>query len=219
MAAINALGHLTRYYSSKGDDENALDSARKGIELSRGTDHDAALTFYEAMIKSYYRTGQIEEAQSSNEEAIALARSTKDFNKEIDLLLSLGESYMVSDMKDEALSAYRSALEGAKRLQRLKDEAYLTGRVGIVLAEQGHLDEATNYHRDAVELARQRDLPELEGEQLSMLAFVCMERRELDEGREHCQAAIEVYSGMKHTVGEENARKLLAEIDSVDVVE
>ncbi len=215
-AEINALHHLTKAYSILEDYEKTLEYAGKGVARSQAVENDTAFAFYEAKVMACYRTGRTEEAHRSLEEAIELARATNSFNKEIDLLLSLGESYMVSDKKDKALDAYKSALAGAKRLSRQKDEAYLTGRVGITLAELGQLDEAATYHQGAVELARQRNLQELEGEQLSMLAMVCLERQELKKARAHCHAAIEAYSKINHNAGEGNARRLLSEIHAAD---
>ncbi len=153
------------------------------------------------------------------EEAIEFARTVKDFNKEIDLLLSLGESCLVMDLHEKALDAYRCALDGSRRLSRLEDQAYLTGRVGVVLAETGRLDEAATSHQAALQLARERALPELEAEQLSMLAFICREQRDLNRARTYCEASIEIYSRIEHGTGEENARQLLAEIDAADHVE
>jgi tetratricopeptide (TPR) repeat protein len=215
-AEINALHQLTKAYSVMEDHEKTIEYAGKGVELSQGVEGETAFAFYEAKVMACYRTGRTEQAHTSLEEAIRLARATKSFNKEIDLLLSLGESYMVSDRKDKALDAYKSALAGAKRLSRQKDEAYLTGRVGIALAELGQLDAAATYHQSAIELARQADLQELEGEQLSMLAMACLERQELKKARAHCHAAIETYAKINHNAGEGNARRLLSEIDAAD---
>jgi tetratricopeptide (TPR) repeat protein len=213
-AERNALLHLTKAHAALGHDDKALELAEKGIELSRSFDVSAASAFYQAKIEACYRTHQSTEAHIATAEAIELSREAKDFHREIDLLLSLGESYLASDLAVEALDVYQSALDAAKKLNRLSDEAYLTGRIGIVLAELGRLDEATTYHSRAVELARERNLPELEGEQLSMLAFVCRDVGDLENAREFCQAAIEVFSRSDNDPGVENARRLLAELES-----
>ncbi len=175
-AERNALLHLTKAHAALENHDKVLELAGRGIESSRDIDNGAASAFYQARIEACYRANRNEDAHIAAANAIELARETKDYHREIDLLLSLGESYLVSGMTIEALDVYQSALDGAKKLSRLKDEATLTGRIGVVLAELGRLDEATTYHERAVGFARERNLPELEGEQLSMLAFVCRDQ-------------------------------------------
>ncbi len=213
-AGRNALLHLTKTHAALEHHDKVLELAEKGIELSRGIDNGAASAFYQARIEACYRTSRNADAHIATAEAIELAREVKDFHREVDLLLSLGESYLVSGLKVEALDVYQIAFDGAGKLSRLSDEAYLTGRIGVVLAELGRLDEATTYHERAVELARERNLPELEGEQLSMLAFVCRDQGDVEKAREFCQGAIEVFSRSDNEVGVDNARQLLAELES-----
>ena len=89
-----------------------------------------------------YRLEKIDEAHQATIDAIEIARADKNREKEVNFLLSLGESYMLTDKLEEALETYQQALDGAQRLQRQVDRAYLSGRIGVILAELGRADEA-----------------------------------------------------------------------------
>ncbi len=217
-AQIQTLRHLVRVYSELGDDARVIEYGLRGIRLVNETDDEVVYAFLEAMIPAYYRMDRVEEAENVIIVAIEVAQALKDRNKEVDQLLSLGESYMLSSpgtaRLNQALDAYRDALEGAREIGRKQDEAYLIGRIGLTLAELGRIDEAIAYHRDALGLARDRQIPELEGEQLIMLAMAYREKGDLEEASAHCRAAIAVYLVAESFDEVENSRKLLAEIDA-----
>lgn len=211
---LQTTHQLVKAYVAVVDDDQVVIFGTQAIELARTMGRDELLFgLFENVILANYRLGQVAEAERLTNEAISLARQSGDRAKETDMLLSLGESYMVSGIYEQALAAYAGALNGAIELERQRDEAYLTGRMGVTLAELGRVDEAMLYHRRAVELAQQREIPELEGEQLSMLAFGYLEKNDLDRARTHCLQAIEVLSNVGLDERAANARNLLAEID------
>jgi tetratricopeptide (TPR) repeat protein len=212
--ALQTLHQLVRAYRELGNDEQVVTWGAQAVELAQMMGREALLfELLESMILANYRLGQNTEAERLTNEAILLARQSGDQDKETNLMLSLGESYMLSGMYEQAISAYASALNGAVELERERDEAYLTGRMGVALAELGRVDEAMIYHRSAVDLARQREIPDLEGEQLSMLAFAYLEKQDLDRARTNCVAAIEALENAGLNDGAANARSLLAEVE------
>ncbi len=212
-AEVHVLRHIVRTNEKLEDDQKVLAYGQRGYGLAGGFGYsEVALSFLEAIILAKYRTNQIEDARNLTKEAIKLAQSVDDQDREVDLWLGLAESFMVMGDLQEASDGYKNALDGAKQLGRQADEAYLIGRIGFTLAELGRSDEAIAYHEQAVELARQRVIPDLEGQQLSMLAMAYLEKQELGKARSYCAAAIQIYTDANLTAEAQNARRLLAEI-------
>ena len=212
--AIQTLRHLVKSYSHVGEILKVLESARRGLDLTRQTDHALALEFYESIIFSLYQQEKPDEARQATQDAIKLARANKEDDAELNLLLSLGESFHLSEMYGEALEVYEKSLNAAKRQARKVDAAYLTGRVGVSLAESGELDQAIKFHLEAVSMAKEQEIPNLEGEQLSMLALAYYDKGEFDQARQFCTSSQQVYqaAGLEDEV--KKAQTLLEQIES-----
>ena len=129
-------------------------------------------------------------------------------------MLSLGESYHISEMYAEALEVYQKSLNAAKLQNRQLDAAFLSGRIGVSLAEQGELDQAIKYHQEAVAMAKEHNLSSLEGEQLSMLSLAYIDNDQLEQAKQYCLASLKVYqtAGIEH--GAEKAQALLEQIEA-----
>jgi tetratricopeptide (TPR) repeat protein len=211
-AEIQALRHLTQVYTKLEDDVQITKFASQGVELAKITGDKNIFNFYEKLIPAYYRLDQFESAHQAIKGAIEVAQGYNDRDKEVSFLLSLGESYMLTDMLEDALETYQQALDGTQRLQRMVDRAYLLGRIGVILAELGRIEEALGFHKQAIEQAKNHEIVELEAEQSVMLAMAYFDQGNLDQARSHCETAVKIYEDAKLTENAENARQLLAEI-------
>ncbi|MFO7681058.1 MAG: tetratricopeptide repeat protein [Chloroflexota bacterium] len=212
-AELEATSQIVSVYQKLSKPEQVLTYAPRGIELAAASKKDEMLfDFYQVSILACYQLNRIEEAEKVTEQAVTAAHAGKKKDKEVDFLLSLGESAMAFGMPEKALAAYKQAREGAIRLSRHYDEAYLTGRMGVALAELGRTDEAILFHKEAVELAQRREISQLEGEQLSMLALAFLDKEERAAARDYCQSAILVFTAAELEDDAAQARKLLAEI-------
>ena len=212
-AELQALQHLVQVNEKLDNQEAVVTFAQRGIELAtEPTETDQLFDFYQVYILSCYQMNRIEEAEAATERAVAAAQAGKNKDKEVDFLLSLGESAMNSGMPEKAYEAYRHARQGAVRLSRQYDDAYLTGRMGIALAEMGRTADATACHKEAVDLAKRRKIPQLEGEQLSMLAIAYLEKGDPDQARTYCQSAIEAFTTADLEQDAAQAKQLLMEI-------
>jgi tetratricopeptide (TPR) repeat protein len=214
-AQIQALRHLTKGYEKLKDDQKIIEYTAMGLELTRDHPNEITFVFSEMLIAADYRLGRFEDAHQATIEAIELARLIRDDVREVNLLLSLGESYMIAEMYEEALETYQQAREGANKIHRSVDSAYLTGRIGVALAELERIDEAIAYHKEAVELAKQNDLPELAGEQLTMLTLAYLDKDMPNEAHSYCHAAMEVFTSAGLDQQAYNARKLDAKIENL----
>ncbi|HEY61965.1 MAG: tetratricopeptide repeat protein [Anaerolineales bacterium] len=214
-AEIQVLRHLVQIHSALNEPEKVIDYAHEGLELVRGKDNETAFIFYENLVKACYLLNHFKEGNAGALEAIELARAAKNEQKEFEFLISLGESYVVTDEIDKALGIYRQALDLARRTDKDIKAAYLTGRVGFALAELGNLEDAIPLHKEAVELARAQDLPDLEGEQLTMLAMAYRDLGALQEAMNYCKMAIDVFREAKLDSQETNINKFLKEIEAL----
>jgi len=213
-AEIQALRHLTHVHVKNENNVETIKYAQMGVDAGREIESANAFYFYEHLIKSLYQQQQIEEAHQATLSAIESARALKDRQKEVDFLLSLGESYLLNEKLELALDAYQQALEGTQRLQRMVDRAYLFGRVGIILAELDRPEEALGYHEKSLELARKHEIRELEGEQIIMLAMLFFDKEEYEQAQDYCQQAIDIFKELELTHQVEKARQLITEIEA-----
>lgn len=208
------LRHLVQVYIKQKDDPFIVKYCHLGIKAAKATDdNDNIFYFYENIIPALYRLKQIDEAHQIITDGIKTAHSTNNREKEVDLLLFLGESYMVTNNPEQALETYQKALAGTERLQRMVDKAYLLGRIGMLKAELGYVDEAVDLHKKAIKLAQGYNIPSLEGEQLSMLAMAYMEKGDMEAATTSCQSAIQVFSDAELEEDAEQARQLLKQIE------
>lgn len=214
-AEISTLLHLAKAYSELGQDEKTLVITEQGIQRAMGQNDDAVFDFYKWRVLVYFKTQKTNDAHALIETAIAYASKIGDAKRQVDFLLSLGESYMLSGMLDEALETYENALKGAQAQNRTTDIAYLTGRIGIALAEMNRIDEAITFHSEAITLAKTQDLKQLEGEQLCLLAMAYQEKQELEKALTQCNAAITVFEGADLQSDAEKARQLLADLKTL----
>jgi tetratricopeptide (TPR) repeat protein len=212
-AQIQALRHLIQVQTKLKDDHQVIHYARQGMDVTEETGNDHFF-FFENLIATLYRQNQFDEAHQVTTEAIEAARLANDRAREVDLLLSLGESYMLTHKLEQALDSYQQALVGTQRLQRMVDRAYVLGRIGLILAELNRADEAFSYHEQAVELARKQNIPDLEGEQWAMLAVAYLEKGNLETARECAATAVHLYTNINHTDKAGKAQQLLDEINS-----
>jgi tetratricopeptide (TPR) repeat protein len=216
-AEIRALLHLIQVYDKLNDDNQCVKFAKEGLAVAKETNLDP-FVFSENLISALYRLEKVDEAHQATTDAIEMARAEKNREKEVNFLLSLGESYMLTDKLEEALETYQMALDGAQRLQRQVDRAYLSGRIGVILAELERFDQAINYHQEAIRLAREHNQPELEGEQLSLLAMAYMDNGELDTALDHADQSLQKYLDADLQVEADKVRKLISQIKDMNDV-
>ena len=214
-AVLASLRRLAQSYSRLDRHALAEETARRGLGLAEvGDDVEAAFDFYEVIARAAFHLDRPADAQEALQAGLALARTAREPAKEREMLINLGEAYLVSGQNAPALDAYRDGLVLAERQERTTDVAYLNGRIGAILADLGRVDEALPYHEQALALARQHKLPDLEGEQLCMLALAGYENQQPEQAIEFCQQAIAVYGEANLGAEAERARQLLAEISA-----
>lgn len=211
-AEIGTLHHLAKAYDMLGRAEEMITVTQRGIELAANQNDDVVFDFYRWRASAFIKTEEFGDAKNAIADAIERARSIDDTRREVDFLLLLGETFILSEMPDEALKTFQDALKGAKEQNRKPDEAYLTGRVGVALAEMNEIDDAIGHHRESIKQARECGLTQLEGEQLCLLAMAYLDTQNVEQAKMHCEEAISLFENANLSVDMENAQQLLASI-------
>jgi tetratricopeptide (TPR) repeat protein len=209
---VQLLGKLVRSCSSLEEDQKVLGYAFQGIDLLEDQQDAAIFDFLEAVILAYFRQEKIPEAQNMIADAITIARSAEDKEREVEFLINLGESFLASEMLDRALETYRKALEEAQELDQVHFQAYLNGRLGYTLAELGNLQDAVAYHQQSIQMAEQDQLSELAGNQHSMLAVTYRELGQMERAVSHGEQALEIYQQIGQEAEARKVRELLETI-------
>jgi tetratricopeptide (TPR) repeat protein len=210
---VRALHHLVEVNRKLDRDEKVIEYCQRGIEIS-SEDKMTGLFFYKKSIFAYYKMNKLENAHTATKEAIKIARSLDNKEKELEFLLSLGESYMFYNMQSEALEIYEQALILTQRLQKFVDRAYLLGRIGVIFAEMGKIDEAINYHEQSILIAKDNNLTVLEAEQLTMLAIAYDEFDKKEQAIVYCNMALDLYKEKELEEDAEKVRQLLTTIEA-----
>ena len=206
---LEVLKKLVKSYADLQDNEHIYEYGFRGLGLIDEQEDEVVFDFLEPVIMAYYREGKMQKAHNMISEAITIARSMGDQEREVEFLMNLGESFVASEMLDRAQEIYEDALEGALDLEKATYEAYLKGRLGYVAAELGNLEAAVKHHREAIEMAQEQHLAKLEAEQRSMLAMAFQERGEMDMAREQAQNAVELFERLELEDSAQHARRLL----------
>ena len=190
---IPLLKKLVESYDKLQEDQQVLTYGIQGLEFLEDQSSELIYDFLEPIILAYYRQGKIQEAHNMTSEAVTIARSTNDPEREAEFLMSLGESFLAADMLERALDTYQSALQVARKLDRDYYQAQLMGRIALVNAELGNLEEARDQHQQAIEMAQEYRLRELEGDQRSLLAMTYHELDDMEKAREQAERALDIF--------------------------
>ena len=211
---VQALRYLCQSHAAMNNQQDVIDYAKQALELLTEHDQAAKLFFYEKAILAMNALEDFDQAQTALQEAIEVAKSMKDKNREVGLMITLGESFVMSEKYEQALETYKKARSRATALKQLQNEAHLVGRIGIVLAEMGELDQAVDYHQRALTMAREREMRELEGEQLVMLAIALVDSPSVDKALDYARQALAVYEDLELLADVEKVSGLIEQIEA-----
>ncbi len=207
------LRHIINSHLQLGELQKVIQYGSEGLGLQEWIDVQTTIFFYEKIIAAHYQMKQNDAAEAVTLKAIAYADKSGEKTKQLDFMLSLGESYLLANNFEQALDIYQQALEIAQRVQKMVDYSYLIGRIGIIHAELGQLDKAIQHHQQAIIHAQKHKIVELEAEQAVMIAMAYFDKNEPTKAKAYCQRGIEIYANANLDEEAQNARQLLAEIN------
>ncbi len=215
---LKVLKKMVHCADGIGDNERVFKYGYKGLEYLEEQESNLTFEFLEPLILAYLREGKVQEAHNMISDAITIARSMDDMERELEFLMNLGESFVAEDMLEQARDIYQDALRGARKLENVNYEAYLQGRLGYVSAELGQLDQAVEQHLQAIGLAAEHNLASLKAEQHAMLAMAYEEQGQIDRAVDQAQKANEIFELAEVEDGKRNARRLLQRLKEKQTV-
>ena len=209
---IQLLQKMVRSYNSLQNNDQVFQHAFQAMEMLDDQKDQRVFDFLEPVILAYFREGKNQEANNMISEAITIARSLGDQEREVEFLMNLGESFVASAMNERALDIYQDALEITQEIHRPHYQTHIYGRMGFIYAEMGRLEEAVENHQQAIQLAQEQHQGPLEGNQRSMLALAYQELGQPQKAREQAQKALDIF---QNTGKEQEAEKVQLLLDNL----
>jgi membrane protease YdiL (CAAX protease family) len=99
---------------------------------------------------TFYGQGKLEEAIPYYEKALNLFKKVKDFQKEADTLLGMGDIYIELNNPENARKYYKSALDRYNDLKDVTGEGYAITGLGIVFERYKDYEEAREYYEMSI---------------------------------------------------------------------
>jgi serine/threonine protein kinase/tetratricopeptide (TPR) repeat protein len=137
--------------------------------------------------------GMMVEAQTHLEEALVIARETRDRRSEACVLTNLGGGRFRQGHLEDAAAALETALEAAREVSDQRVECNCLNTLAVIRRGQGRMDEAEANAEKALVAARSAGLRRLEGSILTNIGLLRHDRGRADEARGHYEEALAIH--------------------------
>lgn len=152
---VDRLFQMASQQQRQGQLQPALATLQQVLAAYRELDLELAVAMTQtALGKLYTDLKQYDQAALAYDEALALARKTKNLQNEHELLLQLGQLYQQQTQSDRALDYYKAAFQLSRRTRDLQLEAAAVNRIGMLYLSQDKLAKAEEELRRVVLLSR-----------------------------------------------------------------
>jgi len=212
---INALQHLANESLAKGDGRQAIQYARRALDILRHlTSPVDSTAIKDTLIAALITEEAFQDAIQTINEEIVQARTNQYPERELILLGQLADlRFQMGDL-DQSLEIYQQALDLSIRLQRKILEGRLAGRLGAIYAERGEFGLSNQYIDRACALAEsEKDLYML-AEQYYLRSLNCYQMGQYQDAAELSQKSLGLFAKLGLDTQAQFARELLAEIES-----
>ena len=139
------------YLQKWGHYRLAADMAERLLRLS---DPYWQMTTANALGASYSTLGQSERSLEYYQQALAIARKTRDRGSEGAFLGNLGESYRRLGQTEQAIEYTQQAIAITRETGDRDNEGSLLGHLGQIYSDKGQLERAIEYIQQALAIAR-----------------------------------------------------------------
>jgi predicted ATPase/class 3 adenylate cyclase/Tfp pilus assembly protein PilF len=140
-----------------------------------------------------WRAGQTEEAGTWLEQALTLARETRDRRREGSVLFNLGNLHLDQGRMEEARGHLESALAINREVGDRRAEGMALGNLGSLHSDEGRKEEARLHYEAALAIHREVGDHRSEGNALGNLGNVHFEQGRMDETRAHYDQALVIH--------------------------
>ena len=147
----------------------------------------------------YYESRNVEPAQQKLKEAEKLCQSSLDLHNPLygDILLRLGDIYLLQDEINEAMSSYQSSLKIFQRSHIIFGQGLVLGKLGIIYCRLGQWDKAITLQQTIIQLLENIHEHEasygIQGNAHQNLGDIYIKQNRLIEAEAEIQRALELY--------------------------
>jgi tetratricopeptide (TPR) repeat protein len=159
----------------------------------------------------YIQARNVECAQDKLKEAERLCQSSFNLNSCLyaNILMWLGDTYLLQDAINEAMACYQKSWKIFKRLHHIFGQGYILYKLGDIYCRLGQWDEAITSQKNAIQLHEHcnsdQDSYRIQGNAHRRLGETYIKLNRLIEAEAEIQKALEFYKPLKEILGQGNS--------------
>ncbi len=200
---VNALVNLGITYKDLGDIETAIKHYEEGLEKYQrgGIPRTTYCSIMGNLGSAYLLLGKLQRAKEYLNEALEMAKQTKDVKAQAQLFSNLASVNLEQENFDDAIDGYFRAIQIHHSLGNLHGEGIAIGNLGLAYARQKQYEKAIPKYQDALEIQKQLGNRRGEGPLLNNLGAAFAALGNLDKAIELYKERVKIAMEMKDPRG------------------
>ena len=206
-------GGLSWIYAHQGEHERAIECARRGLTIVKGTGYEKeAADCYDAIGLIYLRKGDYDKATEHYMKAIETRKRIGDKLGLTGSYIKLGIAHKSKGEYDRAIEYYTDSLATSEEVGDIIRIAVSHGELGFVQDVKGKYDAAIRHYNKALPLFQRLGNKSLAAITHNNLGEVYRGKGEYDQAMEHLYLALRMYIDLEDKEGLSDVYRILSEI-------
>ncbi len=206
-------GGFSWIYAHQGEHERAIECARRGLTIVKGTGFEKETAdCYDAIGLIYLRKGDYDKATEHYMKALETRKRIGDKLGLTGSYIKLGIAHKSKGEYDRALEYYTESLATAEEVGDIIRIAVSHGELGFVRDVKGHYDEAIWHYSKALPLFQRLGNNPLVAITHNNLGEVYRGKGDYDQAMEHLYLALRMYIDLEDKEGLSDVYRILSEI-------
>ena len=206
-------GDLSWIYAHQGEYERAIESARRGLTIVKGTGHEKETAdCYDAIGLIYLRKGDYDKATEHYMKAIETRKKIGDRLGLTGSYIKLGIAHKSKGEYDKASEYSTDSLATSEEVGDIIRIAVSHGELGFVQDVKGNYDEAIWHYDKALPLFQRLGNKPLAAITHNNLGEVYRGKGEYNQAMEHLYLALKMYIDLEDKEGLSDVYRILSEI-------
>lgn len=207
-------GRLSRIYAHQGEYEKAIESARQGLKIVKGTGYaKEASDCYDAIGLVYLRKGDYDKAIQHYRKALKSRERTGDKLGLARSYIQLGIACKFKGQYNKALEYYTDSLTTSEEIGDLMRMAVSHGELGFIQDIKSAYDEAIVHYNEGLALFNRLGNNRLAAITHNNLGEAHRGKGEYDKAIEHLKMALKLYTDFEDKEGLSDVYRILSEIN------
>ncbi|MGA9350265.1 MAG: tetratricopeptide repeat protein [Anaerolineae bacterium] len=207
-------GRLSRIYAHQGEYEKAIESARQGLKIVKGTGYEKEISdCYDAIGLVYLRKGDYDKAIQHYRKALKARERIGDKLGLARSYIQLGIACKFKGQYDKALKYYTDSLTTSEEIGDLMRIAVSHGELGFIQDIKSTYDEAIWHYNKGLTLFNRLGNKPLAAITHNNLGEAYRGKGEYDKAIEHLKMALKMYTDFEDKEGLSDVYRILSEIN------